>query len=75
MIGKVKNFLIATALIFGVVFAALFRIRSAWKADAENDTLKAREKLQGKYDEIDRSVPDVDAAYDRLRRMRDADRR
>jgi hypothetical protein len=69
--SKAKFYILAAAAFFAAIAAAWWRAREDGKNAIRLEQAKAREKLQEKYDEIDRAPADVDAAYERLGRMRD----
>ncbi len=69
--GKAKFYILAAAAFLAAIAAAWWRAREDGKNAIRLEQAKAREKLQEKYDEIDRAPADVDAAYERLGRMRD----
>ena len=71
ILSKAKMWLLAVLAGIGAVIVVYFRARQDGRNSAELDRAKAREKLQEKYDAVDRKPADVDAAYDRLGRMSD----
>lgn len=66
---RVKLWALGAAALVGVLLAAYWRARADGKAAAAAEQAQARQRLQEKYDEIDRAPGDVGGAYDRLRRM------
>lgn len=69
--GKTKVFAAASLVGVALVAAALLRARLDGKNAAEMKQTKARQRLQEKYDEVNRQNVDVDAAYDRLGKLSD----
>lgn len=69
--GKIKFYALAAAGVIAALVAGYWRARADGKAAAEAKSAAARQKLQEKYDEIDRQAVDPAGSYDRLRRMSD----
>ncbi|CAA0096330.1 Uncharacterised protein [Starkeya nomas] len=71
LFDKTKLYVLAALAVMGTLLAAWWRVREDGKNAVRAEQSQAREKLREAYDEIDRTPADVDAAYERLGRMRD----
>lgn len=71
LFDKTKLYVLAALAVMGTLLAAWWRAREDGKNAVRAEQSQAREKLREAYDEIDRTPADVDAAYERLGRMRD----
>ena len=69
--GRIQVYVLAAGAAAGIALAAYAKIRADAKKDAQIEQDRARQRLQEKYDAIDKKPVDVDAAYDRLDRMSD----
>jgi hypothetical protein len=73
--GKIKFYALAFAGVIAALVAGYWRARADGKAAAKADQAAAREKLQEKYDEIDRQAVDPAGSYECLRRLGMPDRK
>lgn len=67
LIAPFKKWLVVAGAILSVLGYAWLKGRAAGKAAEREKVEKATKKIEGQWNEVDRSDPDLDAALDGLR--------